>query len=100
MFQQGVDDQGVGLGRAEVFRAAAPEGQVAGGGSGLVPGPQGRRHVIGRVAGLAAGDALDRADLGGGELVPPGGQGFEPVGGSALQWHRWPAAAASFWICT
>ena len=72
--QQGIDDQGVGLGAAEVLDVAAPEGHVAGGGAPFVPRPQRRRHALGRLERGLAGDAVDRADLDAGELVPPLGQ--------------------------
>ena len=41
--------------------------------------------MIGRLAGLAAGEALDRADLGRGELVPPLGQDIQPLRNLVLQ---------------
>ena len=71
LLQQGLDDQGVRLGRSEPLEVAAPERQVAGGRARLVPVAQDVGHVEGRFPGLASGEAVDVAHFDAGVLVPP-----------------------------
>ena len=58
-FQEGLDHQRIGLGRAELRDVPSPEGDVARGRPGLFPGSQRVGHLVRRFPRFAAGDSLD-----------------------------------------
>ena len=92
-----IDHQGICLGRLETFERVPPEGHVAGGRSGGVPGLQGGGHVDGRFPGLRGPTCLARElDLGTGKFVPPGGQLIHAHGDMPFGMVASPAAAAAF----
>ena len=83
--QQRFDHAGISLGRAELLHVFAPEGHVAGGAAGPVPGGQRGGHLIGRLGRLASRKRRHLLHAGGGKLVPPCGQSVQAAGSLLLQ---------------
>ena len=72
--EQGLDQQRVGLRRAESLGMLPPEGDIARRRARLFPQGQRGGDLLGGLPGVAAGESVDVGDFGDGETVPPQGQ--------------------------